>query len=113
MMPLNPNPDQGAFGFMRIALTLAVIICMAFPAMALGQSSGDEYVGQKTEKQFNCENPGPLSCPYPPSPPPIAEGAPMYEKGLPSYQRDLVKEDPDEYYHSGKLPAQPTVPKGE
>lgn len=97
---------------MRIVLTFGVIICMAFPAMALGQSSGDKYVGQKTENQFNCETPGPLSCPYPPSPPLIAKGAPMSDQGLPPYQGNL-KENPEEYYHTGKLPAQPTVPKGE
>jgi len=112
MMPLNPNRNRRAFGGLRrIVPTLGVVICMAFPAMALGQSSGDKYAGKKTQNQFDCETPGPLSCPYPPSPPLTAEGPPMSDKTS-AYQVNL-KEDPNEYYQTGKgkLPAQPTVPK--
>jgi hypothetical protein len=118
--PLNPkdavvnsNRSRGV-GCMRIVLTLGVIICMAFPAVALGQSSGEnsgeKYVGQKTGNQFSCETPGPLSCPYPPSPPLMAEGAPMSDN-LVGYQANF--RDPDEYYHAGKSPAPPAAQKGE
>lgn len=112
MMPMNPNPNQGAFGFMRIVLTLGVIICIAFPAVALGQSAGEDYVGQKT--QIQCapgETPSPLSCPYPPSPYPIRNQGMIVDE-LPHYQANF-KENPDEYYQSGKLPGKPTVQKGE
>ncbi len=113
MMPWNPNPNRGALGFMRVVLILGVIICMAFPTMALGQSTGDKYVGQQTQKD-QCapkETPGPLSCPYPPRTYPISDEG-MIVDPLPAYQGNL-KEDPNDYYHAGKAPAKPAVPKGE
>jgi len=96
---------------MRIVLTLGVIICIAFPTMALGQTAGEAYVGQKTvDNNFTCESPGPLSCPYPPSPPLSAGGPPMMQGPLPSYQGNL-RDNPNEYYQTGKPTGEPTSQK--
>lgn len=81
--------------------------------MALGQSSGEDYVGQKTQQnQFVPDaTPEPLSCPYPPCPPLNPEATPMIQGVMPPYQGNL-KEDPEEYYHTGKSPAKLAVQKG-